>query len=273
MKEGQLEALIQSLEEDYHGDLDHLMNDIRKKIEEYHLTKWLSPSATKGGEKTLISIKNVSRNYIVGKEEVKALKEVSLDIYEGEILALVGPSGSGKSTLLHLIGGLDTPNEGEIIFGDKSLHNLKDHQLSTYRNETVGFVFQFFNLQQYLNVQENVEVPLIFRGEKDSVREQAAIEAVAAVGLKDRIKHLPNQLSGGQMQRVAIARAIVNKPRLILADEPTGNLDRANGAEIMELIRKINKEFNTTVVIVTHDNFIASKADRVVKLSDGRIAV
>lgn len=263
------DGILKSLEEDFHGDVDLLLNEIRKKVEDYKLNK--ESKAVKADANLQISIKKVSKQYKIGKEVVHALKEVDLDIYEGEILALVGPSGSGKSTLLHLIGGLDTPDEGEIRFGDIELHALKDKELSYYRNETIGFIFQFFNLQQYLNVKENVEVPLIFRGENPDIREKAAIEAVEAVGLKERIKHLPTQLSGGQMQRVAIARSLVNKPKIILADEPTGNLDRNTGIEIIELIRKINRELNTTVVIVTHDNFIASKADRIIKLSDGRI--
>jgi putative ABC transport system ATP-binding protein len=268
MQKEQIEALLRSLEEDYHGDLELLLSDIREKVE---TNKQKSGKNQKENGNVLISINNISKEYKVGKETVKALKEVSLDIYEGEILALVGPSGSGKSTLLHLIGGLDTPDTGEISFGEIALHTLKDKALSSYRNETIGFVFQFFNLQQYLNVRENVEVPLIFRGEKPNAREKAAQEAVEAVGLSERITHLPNQLSGGQMQRVAIARSLVNKPKLILADEPTGNLDRNTGIEIIDLIKKLNKDFNTTVIIVTHDSFIASKADRVVKLSDGRI--
>jgi putative ABC transport system ATP-binding protein len=221
--------------------------------------------------KVVIKLENITRTYEMGKEKVQALKNVNLEIYEGEIVAVIGPSGSGKSTILNMIGGLDRPTSGTITVNEKSIGSLKDFELSTYRNKTIGFIFQFFNLQQYLNVQQNVEVPLIFRGERKAIREAAAKEAVGNVGLENRITHLPNQLSGGQMQRVAIARAIVNKPKIILADEPTGNLDKKTGAEILELMKELNTKLNTTIIIVTHDNSVAHQADRIIHVSDGEI--
>jgi ABC-type lipoprotein export system ATPase subunit len=226
--------------------------------------------AVKGG-KVAIKLENVNKTYEMGKETVHALKNANLEIYEGEIVAIIGPSGSGKSTILNMIGGLDRPTSGTISIHDQQLAHLKDFDLSVYRNQTIGFVFQFFNLQQYLNVRQNVEVPLIFRGERRHEREMAAVEAVQNVGLENRINHLPNQLSGGQMQRVAIARAIVNKPKIILADEPTGNLDKKTGAEILALMKELNAKLNTTIVIVTHDNAVAHQADRIIHVSDGEI--
>jgi putative ABC transport system ATP-binding protein len=269
MKKEFFNTILDAVEQDYNGDVELLLSDIRKSIEENRQDSGVKD--LKLESQVLLQIKNVSKEYQVGKETIHALREVKLDIFEGEILALVGPSGSGKSSLLNMIGGLDTPTTGDILVGNSALNKLKDKELSIYRNQTIGFIFQFFNLQPYLNVRENVEVPLIFRGEDYSKRNAASLDAVESVGLKDRLEHLPNQLSGGQMQRVAIARAIVNKPRIILADEPTGNLDRNTGIEIIELIRKLNRELNTTVVIVTHDNFIANKADRIIRMADGRI--
>jgi putative ABC transport system ATP-binding protein len=265
-----VEQIILALENDFHGDIDLLLNHVRSSLEEYKISKKQN-AAPKGTGNVIIDIKNLSREYIVGQEKIHALKDINLEIYEGEIVALIGPSGSGKSTLLNLIGGLDTPSSGEIKVSDLSLKSMNDFQLSTYRNQTIGFIFQFFNLQPYLSVQENVEIPLIFRGEAPDLRAQASLEAVKAVGLEDRIKHLPNQLSGGQMQRVAIARSIVNKPKIILADEPTGNLDRNTGIEILNVIKEINKELNTTIILVTHDNFVANQADRIIQLSDGKL--
>ncbi len=219
----------------------------------------------------IIQLNDIHKEYRLKAETIKALKRINLEIFEGEIVALVGSSGSGKSTLLNLLGGLDTPTSGSITINGKSISQLKDFELSRFRNETIGFIFQFFYLQPFLNVQENVEIPLTFAGMPPEERHRISLEVVKSVGLENRIRHLPNQLSGGQMQRVAIARALVNKPKIILADEPTGNLDRATGNEIMELIKKINQDFNTTVIIVTHDEKTAEMADRQVRLSDGEI--
>lgn len=207
----------------------------------------------------------------MGQETVYALKGIDLEINKGEMIALIGRSGSGKSTLLQLIGGLDTPTNGSITVSEKELGEMKDKERSEYRNSTIGFVFQFFYLQPFLTVSQNVEIPLVFRGEKPEVRAAAAKKALEEVGLGEMVNRLPNQLSGGQMQRVAIARAIVHKPEIILADEPTGNLDEKTGDEIMTLLKKLNKELNTTLIIVTHDNKIAKMTDRIVTLSDGKL--
>lgn len=265
-----IQSLIQILKNDYHNDLDLFLSDIKSKLKSHQKEELLKQEKPKN-KNTLIQIADLTKSYKVGEHNIDALKGISLDIYEGEIVALVGTSGSGKSTLLNLIGGLDTPTQGTIKVNNLTLSYMNDVQLSLYRNNTIGFIFQFFNLQPYLNIQENVEIPLMFRGKDLEIRRKASLEAIKAVGLENRITHLPAQLSGGQMQRTAIARAIVNKPKIILADEPTGNLDRNTGIEIINLIKQINKEKNTTVIIVTHDNFVANQADRIIKLSDGKL--
>jgi len=270
MKKEFLDEIIQTFEEEYNGDLEFFLSTLKTSLKSHKDAKNIQ-NQPKADAPILIDIKALSKEYVIGKEKVLALKDINLTIHEGEIVALIGPSGSGKSTLLNVIGGLDTPSRGDISIMQKSLKAMNDFQLSTYRNETIGFIFQFFNLQPYLSVQENVEIPLIFRGEDPAKRGEASRKAVESVGLIDRIKHLPSQLSGGQMQRVAIARSIVNQPKIILADEPTGNLDRNTGIEIMNLIKQINKQLNTTVIIVTHDSFIANQADRIIKLSDGKL--
>lgn len=218
-----------------------------------------------------IVAQKLTKEYDLGKEKVLALKGVDVGIERGEMVAIIGRSGSGKSTLLQLIGGLDTPTGGTITVDSKDLGAMSDRERSDYRNKTVGFVFQFFYLQQYLTVSENVQIPLIFQGEPLETRAKKAQEALAAVGLDDLATRLPNQLSGGQMQRVAIARAIVHKPQILLADEPTGNLDEKTGDEIMTLLKKINIDLNTTLIIVTHDSAIANLADRVITVTDGTI--
>jgi putative ABC transport system ATP-binding protein len=263
-----LQETLTTLLNEYSGETERLIEDITTYLrEKANTARQLVPK--KG--KILIQLKNLSKEYKVGKEAVHALKGIDLEIYEGEIVALIGPSGSGKSTILNIVGGLDTPTSGDVFIADKNLKDLKDHELSDYRNHTIGFVFQFFNLQPYLSVVQNVEVPLIFRGATESVRRDAALEAVKNVALEDRATHLPNQLSGGQMQRVAIARSIVNNPKIILADEPTGNLDKKTGTEILNLLKELNKKFNTTIIIVTHDNSVAQQADRIITLQDGNI--
>lgn len=221
--------------------------------------------------KLLVEVKNVNKRYKVGRQQVQALNDVTLDIYEGEFVAITGTSGSGKSTLLHLMGGLDKPSGGTISVAGQNLAKLHDGKLSTFRNRTIGFVFQFFYLQPFLNLQTNIEVPAMFARTKRTERRGRSLDLAKIVKLDDRLKHLPRELSGGQMQRAAIARALQNQPRILLADEPTGNLDRANALGIFELFRQICTDHGTTVVVVTHDLELASMADRSISMSDGAV--
>jgi ABC-type lipoprotein export system ATPase subunit len=202
---------------------------------------------------------------------VTAVKNVNLEVHEGEIVALTGPSGSGKSTLMHLIGGLDRPSSGEVLVNGQSVGKLHEGKLAHFRNETIGFVFQFFYLQPFLRLDRNIEVPLMFARTKRKTRAAAVADVVDAVDLTDRATFLPKELSGGQMQRVAIARALVNKPKILLADEPTGNLDSKNSMAIMELLQTIRERLGTTIIVVTHDPRVADWADRVIKLEDGQV--
>lgn len=211
--------------------------------------------------------------YKMGQEDVVALKNVNLTIDDGEFVVLVGPSGSGKSTLMHVIGGLDKPDSGTVTVGDFEISDpkVKEAQMSEFRNKKIGFVFQTFNLEHTLTALENVQMPLLFSGMNQKESIALARLALKKVGLEDRMDHKPSELSGGQRQRVSIARAIVNEPEIILADEPTGNLDSKTGQRIMKLLKDINREEKTTIVIVTHDVGIAEKAKRVVKIKDGVI--
>lgn len=219
----------------------------------------------------LVSVQDLTKHYKVGRQKVDALKGVSIDIKQGEFVAFTGPSGSGKSTLLQLIGGLDKPSEGSVHVDGKNITRLSDRQLSNFRGQTIGFVFQFFYLQPFLRLQTNLEVPGMFARTKRGERSTHARELAKEVGLDDRLKHLPKELSGGQMQRAAIARALLNKPKLILADEPTGNLDSKNGAAIIDLFEQVRRDYGTTVIVVTHDPKVAARADREIKLKDGVI--
>lgn len=221
----------------------------------------------------LLSARNLTKTYKRGRQKLMVLDGVSLDIHEGEFVAITGASGSGKSTLLQLMGGLDKPTSGEVLYGNTNLAKLSDAKLSIFRQQTVGFVFQFFYLQPFLRLNRNLEVPGMFARTKNVVRRKRVVELSDKVGLSDRLKHLPKELSGGQMQRAAIARALLNQPKIILADEPTGNLDSMNGAAIIELFDTIRRELGTTIVIVTHDPEIARRADREIRVSDGRLVV
>ncbi len=218
----------------------------------------------------IIKVENVKKIYRMGDNEVRALDGVSLVIEEGEFLIVMGPSGSGKTTLLHLMGCLDKPTEGEIYIASTPVSKLNDSQLAKIRNKMVGFVFQQFNLLPRLTALENVELPMIYAGVPKSARRKKAKELLELVGLGDRLHHRPTQLSGGQMQRVAIARALANDPMVLLADEPTGNLDSKSGEEILKIFSELN-ERGQTIIIVTHDPEVAKHAGRIVRMRDGKI--
>jgi len=220
---------------------------------------------------TLIRARDLARRYTMGKEAVTALAGVDLDIQRGEFVALVGPSGSGKSTLLNLIGGLDRPTSGEIWVEDLELGKASDKRLVRYRRDRIGFIFQSFNLLPTRSAAENVEVPLMLAGIGRKQRRERALELLAQVGLAKRAGHKPNELSGGEMQRVAVARALANNPVLLLADEPTGNLDSRTGQDILNMLRELLRTQGLTLALVTHDMNVASYADRVVHLLDGKI--
>jgi ABC-type lipoprotein export system ATPase subunit len=256
--------------DNYEGDIKAFLADLEAYMQTVPTrSRKRIPEAT---TPIIIELKNVERVYKLNrKNHVSAVQDVSLRVHEGEIVALTGPSGSGKSTLMHLIGGLDKPSSGELIVDGRAIHHLGEGKLAHYRNETVGFVFQFFYLQPFLRVNRNVEVPLMFARTKRRTRGEAVNEMVDGVGLAERATFLPKELSGGQMQRVAIARALVNHPKILLADEPTGNLDSKTSESIMELLQAIRKRFGTTMIIVTHDPRVAAWADRTIRLEDGRV--
>lgn len=218
----------------------------------------------------LISIKNLNKTYVMGEEKVEALKDVSLDIARNEYVALMGPSGSGKSTLMNLLGCLDSPTRGQYWLNGMEVGAMNDGELAEVRNRQIGFVFQTFNLLPRLSALENVALPLVYAGKKREERLARAEEVLKAVGLGDRMLHKPNELSGGQRQRVAVARALVNNPAIILADEPTGNLDTKTSYEIMALFEELHRAGNT-IIVVTHENDIAQHARRIVRLRDGLI--
>ncbi len=219
----------------------------------------------------LIRAQGLARRYSVGKHEVRALDGVDLDVARGEFVALVGPSGSGKSTLLNLIGGLDRPSGGEIHVADLELGKASDNQLVRYRRERIGFIFQSFNLLAMRSAVENVETPLMLAEVRPKERRQRALQLLESVGLAPRAHHKPNELSGGEMQRVAVARSLANRPLLLLADEPTGNLDSKTGKGILDLLREAVASQGVTLVLVTHDMQVAAHADRIVHMLDGRI--
>jgi putative ABC transport system ATP-binding protein len=218
----------------------------------------------------IISVKELSRTYIMGLEQVHALRSVTLQIRKNEYVALMGPSGSGKSTLMNILGCLDTPSSGEYHLNDQLVSTMSDGELAAVRNKEIGFVFQTFNLLPRLTALENVALPLVYAGIRRSRRVEIAEEVMSQVGLADRMSHRPNELSGGQRQRVAIARALVNNPSIILADEPTGNLDTKTSLEIMDIFGKLH-EMGNTIILVTHEHDISLYAHRVIKLRDGYV--
>lgn len=218
---------------------------------------------------SVIEIENVTKVYQMGDVQVHALNGVTLKIERGEMVAIIGPSGSGKSTLMNIIGCLDTPTAGKYILDGVDVSELSDDEQAAIRNKRIGFVFQSFNLLPRTTALDNVELPMVYAGTPN--RRQKALDALAKVGLQDRVHHRPNELSGGQQQRVAIARSLVNEPSIILADEPTGNLDSKSGIEIMGIFKELNREHGMTVILVTHDTGVASQAQRLIRVRDGII--
>jgi putative ABC transport system ATP-binding protein len=218
----------------------------------------------------MIQLTNITKYYRTDAVETTALDCINLHVNKGEFVSIMGPSGCGKSTLLNIIGLIDAPSEGEVLIANQSVQTLNDKDLAKFRNATLGFVFQSFHLIPELNVIDNVQLPLLYRKLSNAERAKLAREALTAVGLSNRMRHYPNQLSGGQKQRVAIARAIVGNPELLLADEPTGNLDSVMGNEIMDILLRLNREHQTTIIMVTHDESMARKTHRLVRLFDGK---
>lgn len=217
----------------------------------------------------ILEVTNLCKTYGKGDTMVKALDNVSFSVEKGEFVAIIGPSGSGKSTLLHILGGVDVLTKGSVVINQTDISNLDETALAIFRRRQIGLIYQFYNLIPILTVQENLTLPLLLDGRKPDEKQISTL--VKRLGLENRLDHLPNQLSGGQQQRVSIGRALVNNPALMLADEPTGNLDSENSKEIISLLRQFNKDFNQTVIIITHDEKIANSADRVITIEDGKI--
>lgn len=217
----------------------------------------------------IVRVENLSKQYGSGETAVKALNNVSFSVNKGEFVAIVGASGSGKSTLLHMLGGVDRPTSGKVFIDNTDIYNLNETQLAIFRRRQIGLIYQFYNLIPVLNVEENINLPLLLDGHK--VDKKQFDKIVKILGLENRLSHLPNQLSGGQQQRVSIGRALISNPAIMLADEPTGNLDSKNGNEIIELLKMFNKTFGQTLIMITHDERIALQADRIITIEDGKI--
>ncbi|MEL7568142.1 MAG: ABC transporter ATP-binding protein [Dehalobacterium sp.] len=218
----------------------------------------------------ILRVENLTKTYGSGEAEVRALDNVSFTVEKGEFVAIIGPSGSGKSTLLHILGGVDRPTSGRVMIEGTDIYTLDETKLAIFRRRQIGLIYQFYNLIPVLDVEENITLPLLLDGRKPDKQQLAGL--LATLNLSARRKHLPNQLSGGQQQRVSIGRAIINSPALMLADEPTGNLDSANSADIVHLLRLSNQKYNQTLILITHDQNIALQADRILSIEDGRIA-
>jgi len=218
----------------------------------------------------ILRVEHLSKIYGTGDTKVKALDDVSFTINTGEFVAIIGPSGSGKSTLLHMLGGVDRPTKGNVYLKNKDMYALNDTNLAIFRRREIGLIYQFYNLIPVLDVKENITLPILLDGQR--VEQKQLKDILSTLSLNDRLTHLPNQLSGGQQQRVSIGRALINNPALVLADEPTGNLDSQNSEEIIHLLKESNKKYNQTLLIITHDESIASQADRIITIKDGRIA-
>ncbi|MCM3702659.1 ABC transporter ATP-binding protein [Paenibacillus macerans] len=218
----------------------------------------------------ILKIEHLSKIYGTGESAVKALDDVSFSVQKGEFVAIIGPSGSGKSTLLHLLGGVDRPTGGKVYVQDTDMYALNETQLAIFRRRQIGLIYQFFNLIPVLTVEENITLPLLLDKQKVDQRQLAGL--VNTLNLQHRLNHLPNQLSGGQQQRVSIGRALIGNPAIMLADEPTGNLDSKNSSEIIDLLKMLNKTYHQTLIVITHDERIALQADRIISIEDGRIA-
>ena len=217
----------------------------------------------------ILRVENLCKIYGKGETEVKALNNVSFSIQKGEFVTIIGASGSGKSTLLHILGGVDRPTSGKVFIDGTDIYSLNNDQLAIFRRRQIGLIYQFYNLIPILNVEENISLPVLLDGK--NVDDKRLKEIIDTLGLKERIKHLPNQLSGGQQQRVSIGRSLINTPAIILADEPTGNLDSKNSKEILDLLKFSNKKYNQTIIMITHDQDLALEADRILTIDDGKI--
>ena len=218
----------------------------------------------------ILRVENLTKTYGKGDTLVRALDNVSFSVEKGEFIAIIGPSGSGKSTMLHMLGGVDRPTSGKVYIDNTDIYSLNNDNLAIFRRRQIGLIYQFYNLIPILNVEENISLPVLLDDKK--VDNKKLKEIVQTLGLENRIKHLPNQLSGGQQQRVSIGRSLINDPAIILADEPTGNLDSKNSKEILELLKFSNKKYNQTLIMITHDQNIALEADRIITIEDGKIA-
>ena len=218
----------------------------------------------------ILRVEHLSKVYGKGETQVCALNDVSFSVNKGEFVAIIGPSGSGKSTLLHILGGVDRPSGGKVYVENTDIYRLNESKLAVFRRRQIGLIYQFYNLIPVLNVEENMTLPLLLDGHK--VDEKRLSELVQSLGLQNRLRHLPNQLSGGQQQRVSIGRALINNPAIVLADEPTGNLDSKNSAEIIGLLKMFHKEYQQTLIVITHNERIALQADRIISIEDGRIS-